>query len=78
MFTLLVQKLEDICGHPIEINPSPEIDVLESYGGHLTIDEYRNINGNLTYEISKNIQSPLFFPTGDIVEEMLGVKMLKV
>lgn len=77
MFTLLVKKLEYASSKKLDVHPSPEIETLICYGGHLTIEEYRNLNGQLVYEVSKNIQAPLFFPAGEIVEEMLGVKMIE-
>ena len=77
MFTLLVQKLEIIYGKKLNVVPSPDIESLKCYGGHLTIDEYRQLNGELTYQVSKSLQAPLFFPAGEIVEEMLGVKMIE-
>ena len=75
MFTLLVQKLEKIYGKKLNVQPSPDISILDCYGGHLDIDKYRHISGNLIYKVSKNIQAPLFYPVGSIVEEMLGIKM---
>ena len=77
LLTLLVQKLEKTSGLKLNYDPSPPIEMLKAYGGELEIEEYRNVNGQLIYNVSKNIQAPLFFPAGEIVEEMLGSKMLK-
>lgn len=76
LFTLLVQKIEKIMGKKLNIHPAPDIETLTCYGGHLSIEEFRNMNGQLIYSPSKNIENPLFFPAGNIIEEMQGSKFV--
>jgi hypothetical protein len=77
LFTLLLQKMEKIYGKNLQVTATPPLETLICYGGHLTIDEFRNVNGRLIYELSRDIQTPLFFPAGEIIEEMMGNKMMR-
>lgn len=55
-----------------DIKPAPPHEALKAYGGHLDIEEFRDVNGRLEYTVNKSNIPPLFFPVGEILEEMNG------
>ena len=48
---------------------APEISILENYGGHLTIDEYRSGFGRFVYEKMPNRRYPVLVPSGEMYHE---------
>jgi hypothetical protein len=67
--TLLYKKLYDVSILPVDIPKAPPIDVLETYGGHLTISEYRESFGVVKYTDTHNTKRPYMFSTVGIIEE---------
>lgn len=63
MYTKMFEKI------PKSIPPAPTWKILESYGGHLNIDEFRSSFGRLYYRDTINVQKPLQFAVHELVEE---------
>jgi len=54
----------------INIPLSPPWKTLATYGGHLTIDEFRKTFGLLAYVETVNVQRPLMFSSSQMTEEL--------
>ena len=67
--TLLYKKMYDVLIIPSIIPKAGPIEVLEAYGGHLTIKEYRASFGLLNYEETSNVRRPYMFSSSDYIEE---------
>lgn len=68
--TLLYKKLYDVNILSLDIPIAPPIDILDTYGGHLTINEYRETFGVLKYTDNHNIKRPYMFSSTGFVEEI--------
>lgn len=51
------------------IPKAPDITVLDAYGGHLTIEEYRSGLGRFIYEKMPNRRYPVLAPSGQMFQE---------
>lgn len=72
--TLMFKKINDIQGIPQNIPLSPPIEVLESYGGHLSIDAYHKSIETVQYEVTINVKKPIMFSASTYIEE-IGIKV---
>ena len=68
--TLMYKKVNDLKGDIYKIPVAPPIDILEAYGGHLTIDEYRSSFGTIDYKSTVNIRRPYMFSCSQYIEEV--------
>lgn len=68
--TLMFKKINDIDGIPQNIPLSPPIEVLESYGGHLSIDAYHKSIETVQYEVTINVKKPIMFSASAYIEEI--------
>lgn len=67
--TLMYKKIYGITGIPSIIPRAGPIEILDTYGGHLTIEEYRASIGLLHYEHTPNIRRPYMYSSSDYIEE---------
>ena len=68
--TLLNQLYYKLYGEIIDISPAPTWKILEKWGGHLSIEEFRNSYCVIQYIITPNIKRPFMFSVGNYVEEI--------
>lgn len=68
--TLMFKKIHDIKGVPDKIPTAGPIEIIDTYGGHLTIDEFRSSFGILNYEETVNTRRPYMFSSSAYVEEI--------
>ena len=68
LLTLLHSKITrtETCTH---IPKAPDWRLLERYGGHLSIDEFRGSYPRFTYRMTVNMKRPFMFPTGTYYEQ---------
>ena len=66
LLTLLYEK---VVGKVVEIKAAPGWRLLDSYGGHLSIEEFRNISDNIVYEETVNIKRPYMFSSFSYIKE---------
>jgi len=67
--TLMYKKVHGIKDKNVDIPAAPPIEVIESYGGHLTIDEYRKSFGIIDYNTTVNTRRPYMFSCSAYIEE---------
>jgi hypothetical protein len=73
---LLIKLYKDMNDHSIKnikINPAPHWRLLREYGGHLTIEQFRENFNKSTYDFHGNIKSKILFkPLGYLYEEKIN------
>ena len=67
--TLMYKKVHDLENKDINIPVAPPIEVIDTYGGHLAIDEYRSSFGVITYNNTINVRRPYMFSSSKYIEE---------
>ncbi len=68
--TLILVLYTKLVNHtPQTIPEAPHWKLLKSYGGHLTIDEFRQTFGKLEYVQTPNIKRPYMYTCSSIVQE---------
>ena len=68
--SLMYKKIHDIQGKIPHIHLAHPITTITSYGGHLTIDEYRASTTMIRFDESVNIRRPIMFPSFPCIEEL--------
>jgi len=68
--TLMYKKIHGITGVPPIIPSAGPLSILEKYGGHMTIEEYRSSFGILEYNETVNIRRPYMFSCSAYIEEI--------
>jgi hypothetical protein len=67
--TLLSLLYFRLYGEIININSAPSWKVIDKWGGHLSIEEFRDSFCKVTYIITPNIKRPFMFSCGALIEE---------
>ena len=69
--TIMYRKLHGITTNILTAIPAAQdIELMEDYGGHLTIDELREADGILIYNETINIKRPLMYSISTYYEEL--------
>jgi hypothetical protein len=66
--TLMYKKINNIEGIPPSIPVADPIDIMEKYGGHLSVEEYQKRSGK--YQSTFNCIRPLMFSCSPCIEEI--------
>lgn len=67
--TLMYKKMYNTQIISSNIPRAHPIEVLRDYGGHLTIQEYRESFGMINYEETPNVRRPYMYSSSDYIEE---------
>jgi hypothetical protein len=62
----------DLSTKAVTINPAPSWRLLEEYGGHLNINEFRENFNKVSYEFHGIIREKIFKPIGHVYEEKIN------
>ena len=67
--TLLTLMYYKLYGEIINIETAASFHIIKEWGGHLTLEEFRNSHCKLIYNITTNVKRPFMCATGIYIEE---------
>jgi hypothetical protein len=67
---LLALLYRKIYGEIIAIEPAGDWKLIDRWGGHLTIEEFRNTFCKLAYTVTPNLKRPTMLCVGTYIEEL--------